>query len=194
MSRGDDGFLARWERRKADVAREEEASRAPAPDPEPAKEETRSDEEILAELGLKHPDALEAGDDFKVFLQSAVPAHLRKLALRRLWQSNPVLANLDGLNDYDDDFRTAAHAGDAVQTAYQVGKGIVRQIAEVLDDDGAPAAEPEPEGDEVAVEAEVPADTDPDPEPTQTMAELAAEDRPQPAAGRRRMRFRIPEN
>ena len=47
---------------------------------------------------------LNENSDFSVFLQEGVPDDLRKLALRKLWKSDPVLANLDGLNDYDEDF------------------------------------------------------------------------------------------
>ena len=37
------------------------------------------------------------GDDFSGFMARNVPDHLRRRALRKLWVSNPVLANLDGL-------------------------------------------------------------------------------------------------
>jgi len=39
--------------------------------------------------------------DFSVFMQAWVPESMRQRALRKLWTSHPVLANLDGLNDYD---------------------------------------------------------------------------------------------
>jgi hypothetical protein len=37
-------------------------------------------------------------------MKQAVPEELRRLALRKLWRSDPVLANVDGLNDYDLDY------------------------------------------------------------------------------------------
>lgn len=73
------------------------------------------------------------GDDFRAFLQTAVPDHLRRRALRRLWVSNPVLANLDGLNDYDGDFTGGSVAQGMLKTAYQVGRGIVKQAADVAE-------------------------------------------------------------
>ena len=54
-----------------------------------------SDNEILEKLKLPDPETMKAGDDFKVFLNKTVPEHIKKRALRKLWVSNPVLANLD---------------------------------------------------------------------------------------------------
>ncbi len=42
--------------------------------------------------------------DFTAFLAEGVPEELTRAALRKLWLSDPELANLDGLNDYDEDF------------------------------------------------------------------------------------------
>jgi len=157
MSGRDDSFLARWSRRKRAVA-EEEAQEAAAPallPEEPPEEpvEERTDAEILEELGLKDPDLLEAGDDFRAFMQAAVPDHLRRRALRKLWVSNPVLANLDGLNDYDDDFTGGSVAPGMLKTAYQVGKGYLRDLAEAPETPSEPA-------EEVAAQ-EAPPDTKP---------------------------------
>ena len=64
--------------------------------------EERTTEEIVASL----PDieSLDKDSDFTGFLQAGVPEELKNLALRKLWLSDPVLANVDGLNDYDEDF------------------------------------------------------------------------------------------
>ena len=89
-----------WTRRREAVAAEAEAEQAAVAAREAeavrSENEDKSDAEILAQFGLKDPDTLEAGDDFSAFLQSAVPERLRRRALRRLWLSNPLLANLDG--------------------------------------------------------------------------------------------------
>ncbi|MEO0618504.1 MAG: DUF3306 domain-containing protein [Pseudomonadota bacterium] len=73
-------------------------------------------------------EALDYDADFTPFLQQGVPEALRRRALRRLWNTNPILANVDGLNDYDDDFRDAAMVVEGMKTAWQVGRGY-------LDDD-----------------------------------------------------------
>ena len=134
MSSGDDKPRDFWSRRKAAV-REAEAAEIERRDAEleAAKRvelEEKSDAEILEELGLPDPDSLEKDDDFTRFLAKTVPERLRRRALRRLWVSNPVLANLDGLNDYEDDYTDAATAGQVVKTAYQVGRGFLKQVVE----------------------------------------------------------------
>ncbi len=93
--------------------------------------EKQTDEEILAELGLQDPDTMEAGDDFSAFMAKAVPTRLRNRALRKLWLSNPALANLDSLVDYGEDFTTSADALGVVQTTYQVGKGLLAHVQEM---------------------------------------------------------------
>ncbi len=123
-----------WSRRRAGVQAEEAAEAARAADEvrQPADQaaapEDRSDAEILEELGLSDPDTLQQGDDFTGFLKSAVPEHLRRRALRRLWRSNPVLANLDGLVDHGEDFSDAATVVPGMKTTYQVGKGMLKHV------------------------------------------------------------------
>ncbi len=87
-------------------------------------------------------ESLNADSDFTPFLDRAVPAELRRMALRKLWLSDPVFANLDGLNDYDDDFRTLG-VGKLVRTAYEVGKGMVTRAESNGDqaDDEVPATD-----------------------------------------------------
>jgi hypothetical protein len=68
------------------------------------------------------------GDDFSAFMSKAVPERLRRRALRKLWHTNPVLANLDGLIDYGEDYTDAAVVVANMQTGYQVGKGMLYHI------------------------------------------------------------------
>ncbi len=143
MSRADeDGVLGRWSRRKL-------AARAPGPaadPPAPAEADPQPDDaalpeaELLAKLGLPDPDTLSEGDDFAAFLKAGVPDALRRRALRRLWLSNPALANIDGLVDYGEDFTDAAMVPEVLATAYKVGKGLLRDLAET------PDAAPETDG------------------------------------------------
>jgi len=139
-----------WSRRKAAVEAEAEAEARQRVAAQQADERAelaqKTDEEILAELNLQDPDTLESGDDFAAFLQSAVPERLRRRALRRLWRSNPVLANLDDLVDYGEDYTGAGALAEKIQTAYQVGQGMLRHVRERALPDGpeapAPATEP----------------------------------------------------
>ncbi len=122
-----------WERRKAAVRAEDAAEEKAKIAADEAEEQERlsqkSDEEILRELDLPDPESLAEGDDFSVFLKRTVPERIRLRALRRLWTTNPVLANLDGLIDYGEDFTDAATVIENLQTAYRVGEGMARHVA-----------------------------------------------------------------
>ncbi len=186
-----------WSRRKAAVEAEKRAGDAARDDAEAEAErralEDRPDEEVLAELNLPDPDSLGEGDDFAAFMAKAVPERLRRRALRRLWLSNPVLANLDQLVDYGEDFTDAATVMADLQTVYRVGKGMVS------DEDLAEAAEAEDEAPPEAAEDEDEDDAPPEEEPGDGdgPAEIAAdvaepgEEEEAPAEARvpRRMRF-----
>ena len=124
-----------WSRRKAAVVAEAVAEERAAEDAVIAEQHEslaeKTEVEVLEELGLPDPDAMVQGDDFKAFLSKAVPEHLRKRALRTLWRSNPVLACVDGLNDYDDDYLTGSFGQGPISTTYQVGKGMLSHLLEV---------------------------------------------------------------
>lgn len=133
--------LQRWSRRKSKAARDTvPADRAPVTETEAgsalspeeqalAVNETLPESELLEKYNLPDPDAIELGTDVTGFMRKEIPEFLRRRALRSLWKSNPVLAVLDGLNDYDEDFTDAASATTAVKTLYQVGRGFDRTPA-----------------------------------------------------------------
>ncbi|MEE8453376.1 MAG: DUF3306 domain-containing protein [Limibaculum sp.] len=152
------GFASRWSRLKQEAKAEPveaEAEPAAAEPEAPAADERpddRSDEEVLEELGLPDPDTLKAGDNFAAFMAKAVPTRLRNRALRKLWVSDPVLANLDMLVDYGEDFTDAATVVENLQTAYQVGRGYIDKVAELSEEDAGSAAEPAEESPEESAE------------------------------------------
>ena len=121
-----------WARRKAAVAAEERAAEEAGREAAAAEQrralEERPDEDVLAELELPDPDSMKQGDDFSAFMSDAVPERLRRRALRQLWRSNPVLANLDNLVDYGEDYTDAALVIENLQTAYRVGKGMLKHL------------------------------------------------------------------
>lgn len=112
--------------------------------------EDQDDAEILQQLNLPDPDTLVADDDLSAFLNDLVPERLRRRALRRFWRINPVLANVDGLVEYGEDYTDAATVIENLQTAYQVGKGMLSHIETLAtpdvepDEDVACKAEAEP--------------------------------------------------
>lgn len=135
----------RWSRKKAEANRKSEPAPTPVPEtPEPAPEEQElaineslSEAELLEKYGLPDPASIEIGTDITGFMRREIPEFLRRKALRSLWKSNPVLAVLDGLNDYDEDYTLASTAGQAVSSLYRVGEGLVekaRKEADVVDE------------------------------------------------------------
>ena len=181
-----------WSRRRAGVEAEaqfEEAlDQARAAEAEDAKLAERSDEEILAELDLPEPEALESPDQVREFLNSAVPQRLKTRALRKLWRLNPIFANLDGLVDYGEDFTDAAMVIENMQTVYQVGKGMLTALVEDDEEeitDDAPFEDVQetdvPALVEEVAETDVVVATAPDP--------LPEVERPPVAMPQRRMRF-----
>ena len=151
--------LSRWSERKAAARRGDvppepaEETQAPAATPEqaaPADAAASVDEEMPA---LPSIDELTAESDYTVFLGDKVPEQLRRAALRKLWASDPVFANLDGLNDYDEDYNLVTTVVGAVQSAWQAGRGYAEEVEEKIDKDeealgGSAAAQDEPQPDE----------------------------------------------
>ena len=205
---GDDGFLSRWSKRKKAVAeadaveeelREDQLAAANEAEAGAEDDEELTDEQILEKYGLKDPDTLEEGDNFAGFLRAAIPEHMRRRALRRLWRSNPMLANLDGLNDYDGDWTGGSvPAGEQLKTAYRVGLGYLQKLTAPADDAPAPEevpGEPEPKPEIAAADTEEPPSAIAD-EPRDDAAGAVEEDSgPSEDHGRttrRRMAFRVP--
>lgn len=136
MADRDEGFLSRWSRLKQEE-RDQKSVAAP--------EESRQDE-VLPVSPAAAPDAdppaevedpnadlppiesLEKDSDYTAFLRPGVAPELRKQALAKLWRSDPVFANLDGLLEYGEDFSLPFKNRAAVATLYQVGKGMMEAV------------------------------------------------------------------
>lgn len=200
-----------WARRKAAVAKEaeleartEEALVAARTEADLAE---RSDEELLAEAKLPAPEDLDSSEAVREFMASALPQRLKTRALRKLWTLNPVLANLDGLIDYGEDFTDSATVIENLQTAYQVGKGMLahleamaeaeREEDESVEEDGTDEPDspldpvPEPPTVADALEASEPAQNH---VALEDGAHLDFHDTPpQTVAASRRMQFRFEE-
>ena len=168
-----------WSRRRAGVEAEERAVEARVAEAETAKLEERPDEELLAELNLPEPEALDSPDAIRGFLKEELPQRLKTRALRRMWRLNPMLANLDGLVDYGEDYTDAATVIENMQTVYQVGKGMMTAFLEDEEEEAEEAPAEEIEDDEEEAPLTAAAEPTPLPEP---------EPEP-PAMPQRRMRF-----
>ncbi len=132
-------FLSRWSRLKSEpeempaIMDTAEALKAADEEKQGVAEisdDDLSDTELLEKYALPDPDTMKSGDNFSAFMNEAVPDRLRHRALRVLWGSNPVLANLDELVDYGEDFTDAATVIENMQTVYKVGKGAAWKFKE----------------------------------------------------------------
>lgn len=132
----DKGFLSRWSDRKLSTESAELQSLSAETEQAEGSAgefEGKSDEEILTILELPEPEALKLGDTVEKFMNGRVPERIRARALRAFWKTNPVLANIDGLDEYCDDYTDAAMIIENMQTIYQAGKGYATQALEVLE-------------------------------------------------------------
>ncbi len=136
---GQDGFLSRWSRRKRGLEAEsgpddairpvvDENAGADEPDTPAENPELVANREAAEAVDL---ETLTYESDFTIFMKRGVPSALKNAALQKLWRSNPVLAVVDGLNDYDEDFRIAEGIAGQFQSAWKVGKGYADKAEEV---------------------------------------------------------------
>jgi len=182
MTTDEKDFLSRWSRRKQ-AAREGLEEPDPQPEQpavpaenaaEPAAEEAAAaDESAYADIDF---DALDYDSDYTQFMDKDVPEMVRRRALRALWRSDPILANVDGLNDYDEDFTDAALVVENMVSAYKPGRGYRTEEDEAAEETEVAEAEQTP----TAAAAEQPAlDTG---EETALAPEPARTDEAEPAA------------
>ena len=132
----DKGFLSRWSERKLKPESDNTDVALPSADegkPTEDEFEGKSDEEILSILELPEPDTLKLGDTVEKFMDGRVPERIRARALRAFWKTNPLLANIDGLDEYCDDYTDAATVVENLQTIYEVGKGYASQALDALE-------------------------------------------------------------
>lgn len=118
-SDGDEGFLARWSRRKQAGYRNHEHPSAPGPQTwsgePPAADDLQqtTPQRELTDADMPPVDSLDEKSDFAVFMLPGVSEQLRAQALRKLFHL-PGFHVPDGLDDYDDDFTQFAKLGDIV--------------------------------------------------------------------------------
>lgn len=143
-------FLSRWSTRKLAEVKSEKAAAPVALNETDQEEGGKVDESVAPPPDLPDVEALNADSDFTAFLADNVPRDISKLAFKKLWRSDPVLANIDGLNDYDGDLSMVGRGSEIFKSAYRVGKGYltdeeiaqeVKSQKEVATKDSSPDAE-----------------------------------------------------
>ncbi|PGH54338.1 hypothetical protein CRT60_31560 [Azospirillum palustre] len=151
-----EAFLSRWSRLKRTAVKPEPAPPELPPAVAPQVEEAAELPVVVAEdgpAGTAQPEA-EADDplkdlppieeltgesDFTPFLRAEVPEDLHRQALRKLWTSDPIYANDDGLKDYADDYASLFTGEVPVKTLYRVGKGFLDMLDEEAEGAESPA-------------------------------------------------------
>ena len=187
----DETFLARWARRKTEARKVEEPApeREAAPGveeqpqvpAEPADTDVPPDEETrerwISELEKIDVDSLGYEHDFAIYMRAWVPQRLRQKALRKLWTTNPTLACLDGLNDYEEDFTDAATVVANLKSDWLPGRGY--KLLESLEEVETAAADEEDLADVEPGDEEQP---EPDPSEAEQHASLEADEDEEPAS------------
>ena len=131
------GFLSRWSKRKQATRDVDQASRHANSFVEPqevqtvavddtvddatpisvAQDQTSEDEiaapRVLTDEDMPDVESMDEDSDYSGFMSEGVSEELRKLALRKLF-SGAGFNIRDGLDDYDDDFRSFAALGDII--------------------------------------------------------------------------------
>ncbi|MEM8837002.1 MAG: DUF3306 domain-containing protein [Pseudomonadota bacterium] len=149
------GFFSRWSDRKRAVA----AGEAVAEDAPGLAVETPADtvpvtEELTAERREELEqnrlaaeaidiDSLDYTSDYSAFFKDGVPTMLRQKALKVLWRSNPILANVDGLCDYDENFGDPSLILTKFESAYKIGKGYLTDEDDEVTEDEVVASDEE---------------------------------------------------
>ncbi len=169
----DEGFLARWSRRKRGDP-EPPAETAPAPPPPAAEEATEPHAEMpvapKTDADMPPVESIGEATDMRDFFSPEVSEGLRRVALRKLFHL-PKFNVVDGLDDYDDDFRDFAALGDIVTADMRHQMERAKEEAEAAwrdapDDQAAESAarsESDPEDGEALDEAEASGAEDRDP-------------------------------
>jgi hypothetical protein len=129
-------FFNRWSDRK--TAERDDQSQEKVEIPEQAAVALSSGQEETSDENLPVPDdlpdikTLDKNSDFSLFMREGTPKKLKRLALRKLFTSDPIFAGLDGLNDYDEDYSMIGMVAEVVSTRYKPGQGMVDPEEEIL--------------------------------------------------------------
>jgi hypothetical protein len=132
----EEGFLARWSRRKR------AAAEPPAPAPLPAPPEAVPEPPPVPEFdpaSLPAVESLTLESDLTAFLRAEVPAALRQAALRRMWSLDPAIRDYVGPADYAWDF----NAPDGMPGfALELGGDVKRLLTQAIGLSEEPEAKP----------------------------------------------------
>ena len=189
----EEGFLARWSRRKRASAGKPPAppeggkrdgAAAPAPPPEAGREAAAPP----APDELPPVDAIGAETDIRAFLAPNVPTELARAALRRTWSSDPAIRDFIGLSENAWDFTRpdgvpgfGSLSGEQASRLLELATGDTKAPAAIDPSAGSVAGSGEPDLPQIA-EREPSASPSPSPASTAVPPEDAAAQRKNEAA------------
>lgn len=175
-----DGFLARWSEKKRqsehplepatdsahkDESGEERLSQNTSESADrPGCEDQGKNQDVLVDEDMPDIETLDHQSDYSGFLSPGVSDELRKLALRRLFRGKAFNVR-DGLDDYDDDFRSFAGLGGLITSDMKHQMEMAEQKQEQTtapQEDQAIADETGEISDPIAEQSDVPSASDPD--------------------------------
>src|SRR5689334_25042332 len=128
----EDDFLARWSRRKREVAKAEQAETKPTPAKDPQAAKAAEPEFDVA--SLPPIESINALTDITAFLRAGVPAELTRAALRRVWTADPAIRDFVGLAENAWDFTdpTAMPGFGPLEST----EDVRRMVAQIIDQIG----------------------------------------------------------
>lgn len=143
----EESFVSRWSRRKREADREREAARrqraAPA---ESDTQRAQAPEDPKAgepsgpsDADLPPAEALGPDSDYSGYLSGRVSEELRRAALRRLFHL-PQFNIPDGLDDYDEDYRSFTRLGDTITADMRHHEQRLREKARQREEEARRAA------------------------------------------------------
>ena len=142
------GFLRRWSQRKASARSRERDERGSTTDADPAPggqvpaDQPSTSVEGPTDADMPPVETLDEQSDYRGFLSPKVSEDLRRLALRKLFHL-PMFNIRDGLDDYDEDFRTVESLGNIITADMRHRMEMEqRKLKEKLADSEAAAEEP----------------------------------------------------
>jgi hypothetical protein len=133
-------FFSRWSQRKLGQRRDVAAETTPVATPE-TKPRVQAGETVSAAsevAPLPHLDTLDETSDYSGFLSSEVTDELQRLALRKLFGSAQFNVR-DGLDDYDEDYRSFEALGDTITADMRYR--MERELGEAITAEGEPEIE-----------------------------------------------------
>lgn len=109
----EESFFTRWSRRKREAGHRGERREPAAPAEAPGAETPQAAEPEPTDTDLPPAESLGPDSDYSGYLSSRVSEELRRAALRRLFRL-PQFNVRDGLDDYDEDYRSFTALGETI--------------------------------------------------------------------------------